>query len=115
MDARNGFATLSDVKLAHIDNAVTDCTRHLSWVSWHHVRRGNNKMADYMASVAMDSQASATIDRQMYGTQRDIFNRTASWVGNDMSGLTSRRRATTVSKLIKEFRDSQAKYFGTSC
>lgn len=53
------------------------------WVSWEHVRREKNKMADYLTNVAMDGKGARTIATPGNGTDRDRVARVRELLHSD--------------------------------
>lgn len=69
IDARNGYASIITAPhLKEIQNTVNQIVANLAWTSWNHVKREWNKMADFMANVAMDTQSSRILDHTSAGT-----------------------------------------------
>ena len=106
IDARNGYATLV---APHLQNAATNVDRiasNIAWISWKHVKREYNKMADYLANVAMDSRGTRTLRETTTGPDSERFKQARHLLENDIQGSTSRLRHTSLIKILRQFQGS---------
>lgn len=62
---------------------MRELSREFGWVSWGHVRREKNRMADYLANVAMDSKGQNTITADDRGPRTTRRTRVEELMHND--------------------------------
>ncbi|KAF1314279.1 reverse transcriptase, partial [Globisporangium splendens] len=106
IDERNGLATITAPQLQKHAVAVDNIVSHLAWASWTHVRREHNKMADFLANVAMDSRGRRTLTPSTRDSEATRFHQVQTLMKNDMNCVASQIRTGSLTRVIKRFLDS---------
>lgn len=80
-----GRATIAATGLTESAQRAKAICREFGWVSWQHVRREKNKMADYLANVAMDGKSRHTMETDEQGPDQARRERVRELMSNDVA------------------------------
>ena len=103
IDERNGLAATTTPQLRKHAVAVDNIASHLAWASWTHVRREHNKMADFLANVAMDSRGRRTLTPSTRDSEATRFQQVQKLMNNDMKCVASQMRTGSLTRVITRF------------
>jgi ribonuclease HI len=104
--AQNGFSSIRQTKLQPLAVRVNQIIDNFAWVSWNHTKREQNKMADLLANMAMNSQSAKILTDESRGNDRVLMSQVADLLENDVGATPSKLRNTSLSAVLMRLRDS---------
>lgn len=81
-----GRADITAARLATSAARAKELSRAFGWVTWTHVRREKNKMAEYLANVAMDGKGNHTMTANESGPDQTRWANVEQLMSNDTDG-----------------------------
>ncbi|KAF1322106.1 hypothetical protein FI667_g11478, partial [Globisporangium splendens] len=94
--AQNGFASIRQTKLQPLAVRVNQIIANFAWTSWNHTKREQNKMADLLANMAMDSKNTKILTDESRGNDQVLLSQVAALLDNDIGATPSKLRNTTL-------------------
>ncbi|KAF1336626.1 reverse transcriptase, partial [Globisporangium splendens] len=104
--AQNGFASIRQTKLQPPAVRVNQIIANFAWISWNHTKREQNKMADLLANVAMNSKSAKILTDESRGNDQVLLSQVAALLDNDISATPSKLRNTSLSAVLMRLRNS---------
>ncbi|KAF1333491.1 hypothetical protein FI667_g2736, partial [Globisporangium splendens] len=95
--AQNGFASIRQTELQPLAVRVNQIIANFAWISWNHTKREQNKMADLLANVAMNSKSAKILTDESRGNDQVLLSQVAALLDNDISATPSKLRNTSLS------------------
>ncbi|KAF1326483.1 Crn-like protein, partial [Globisporangium splendens] len=94
--AQNGFASIRQTKLQPLAVRVNQIIANFAWISWNHTIREQNKMADLLANVAMNSKSARILTGEWWGNDQVLVSQVAALLDNDIGAAPSKLRNTSL-------------------
>ena len=104
--AQNGFSSIRQTKLQPLAVRVNQIIDNFVWVYWNHTKREQNKMADLLANMAMNSQSAKILTDESRGNDRVLMSQVADLLENDVGATPSKLRNTSLSAVLMRLRNS---------
>lgn len=104
--AQNGFSSIRQTKLQPLAVRVNQIIDNFAWVSWNHTKREQNKMADLLANMAMNSKSAKILTDESRGNDRVLMSQVADLLENDVGATPSKLRNTSLSAVLMRLRNS---------
>ncbi|KAF1314665.1 Retrotransposon nucleocapsid protein, partial [Globisporangium splendens] len=104
--AQNGFSSIRQTKLQPLAVRVNQIIANFAWTSWNHTKREQNKMADLLANMAMNSKTAKILTDESRGNDQVVMSQVAALLGNDIGATPSKLRNTSLSAVLMRLRDS---------
>ncbi|KAF1328525.1 reverse transcriptase, partial [Globisporangium splendens] len=82
--SQNGFASIRQTKLQPLAVRVNQIIANFAWISWNHTKREQNKMADLLANVAMNSKNAKILTDESRGNDQILMSQVAVLLDNDI-------------------------------
>ncbi|KAF1323645.1 Rxlr effector protein, partial [Globisporangium splendens] len=95
--AQNGFASVRQTKLQPLAVRVNQIIANFAWTSWNHTKREQNKMADLLANMAMNSKSAKILTDESRGNDQVLMSQVAALLDNDIGATPSKLRNTSLS------------------
>ncbi|KAF1317704.1 Rxlr effector protein, partial [Globisporangium splendens] len=95
--AQNGFSSIRQTKLQPLAVRVNQIIANFAWTSWNHTKREQNKMADLLANMAMDSKNTKILTDESRGNDQVVMSQVAALLDNDIGAIPSKLRNTSLS------------------
>ncbi|KAF1328452.1 reverse transcriptase, partial [Globisporangium splendens] len=86
--AQNGFASIRQTELQPLAVRVNQIIANFAWISWNHTIREQNKMADLLANVAMNSKNAKILTDESRGNDQILMSQVAALLDNDIENNT---------------------------
>ncbi|KAF1313456.1 Rxlr effector protein, partial [Globisporangium splendens] len=90
--AQNGFASIRQTKLQPLAVRVNQIIANFAWTSWNHTKREQNKMADLLANMAMNSKTAKILTDESRGNGQVVMSQVAALLDNDIGSTSSKLR-----------------------
>ncbi|KAF1322123.1 Rxlr effector protein, partial [Globisporangium splendens] len=98
--AQNGFSSIRQTELQSLAVRVNQIIGNFAWTSWNHTRREQNKMADLLANMAMNSKNAKILTDESRGNDQVLMSQVAALLDNDIGAtlwcFTDRTRRQTL-------------------
>ncbi|KAF1336675.1 Rxlr effector protein, partial [Globisporangium splendens] len=94
--AQNGFASIRQTELQPLAVRVNQIIANFAWISWNHTKREQNKMADLLANVAMNSKSAKILTDESRGNDQILMSQVAVLLDNDIGATPSKLRNTSL-------------------
>ncbi|KAF1336392.1 Rxlr effector protein, partial [Globisporangium splendens] len=94
--AQNGFASIYQTELQPLAVRVNQIIANFAWISWNHTIREQNKMADLLANVAMNSKSAKILTDESRGNDQILMSQVAVLLDNDIGATPSKLRNTSL-------------------
>ncbi|KAF1324729.1 Rxlr effector protein, partial [Globisporangium splendens] len=94
--AQNGFASIRQTELQPLAVRVNQIIANFAWTSWNHTKREQNKMADLLANVAMNSKSAKILTDESRGNDQILMSQVAVLLDNDIGATPSKLRNTSL-------------------
>ncbi|KAF1335443.1 reverse transcriptase, partial [Globisporangium splendens] len=107
--SQNGFASIRQTKLQPLAVRVNQITANFAWTSWNHTKREQNKMADLLANMAMNSKNAKILTDESRGNDQVLLSQVAALLDNDIGATPSKLRNTSLSAMLMRFRNSSTR------
>ncbi|KAF1314920.1 Rxlr effector protein, partial [Globisporangium splendens] len=104
--AQNGFSSIRQTKLQPLAVRVNQIIANFAWTSWNHTKREQNKMADLLANMAMNSKSAKILTDESRGNDQVLMSQVAALLDNDIGATPSRLRNTSLSAVLMRLRNS---------
>ncbi|KAF1333213.1 Rxlr effector protein, partial [Globisporangium splendens] len=104
--AQNGFASIRQTELQPLAVRVNQIIANFAWISWNHTKREQNKMADLLANVAMNSKSAKILTDEARGNDQVLMSQVAALLDNDTGATPSNLRNTSLSAVLMRLRNS---------
>ncbi|KAF1327192.1 Rxlr effector protein, partial [Globisporangium splendens] len=104
--AQNGFASIRQTELQPLAVRVNQIIANFAWISWNHTKREQNKMADLLANVAMNSKTAKILTDESRGNDQILMSQVAVLLDNDIGATPSKLRNTSLSAVLMRLRNS---------
>ncbi|KAF1336404.1 Rxlr effector protein, partial [Globisporangium splendens] len=104
--AQNGFASIRQTELQPLAVRVNQIIANFAWISWNHTKREQNKMADLLANVAMNSKSAKILTDESRGNDQILMSQVAVLLDNDIGATPSKLRNTSLSAVLMRLRNS---------
>ncbi|KAF1324717.1 reverse transcriptase, partial [Globisporangium splendens] len=104
--AQNGFASIRQTKLQPLAVRVNQIIANFAWTSWNHTKREQNKMADLLANMAMNSKSAKILTDESRGNDQVVMSQVAALLDNDIGATPSQLRNTSLSAVLTRLRNS---------
>ncbi|KAF1328529.1 reverse transcriptase, partial [Globisporangium splendens] len=95
--SQNGFSSIRQTKLQPLAVRVNQIIANFAWTSWNHTKREQNKMADLLANVAMNSKNAKILTDESRGNDQILMSQVAALLDNDIGATPSKLRNTSLS------------------
>ncbi|KAF1326320.1 Rxlr effector protein, partial [Globisporangium splendens] len=104
--SQNGFASIRQTELQPLAVRVNQIIANFAWISWNHTIREQNKMADLLANVAMNSKSAKILTDESRGNDQILMSLVAALLDNDIGATPSKLRNTSLSAVLMRLRNS---------
>ncbi|KAF1321554.1 Rxlr effector protein, partial [Globisporangium splendens] len=104
--SQNGFASIRQTKLQPLAVRVNQIIANFAWISWNHTKREQNKMADLLANMAMNSKSAKILTDESRGNDQILMSQVAVLLDNDIGATPSKHRNTSLSAVLMRLRNS---------
>ncbi|KAF1325291.1 reverse transcriptase, partial [Globisporangium splendens] len=104
--AQNGFASIRQTELQPLAVRVNQIIANFAWTSWNHTKREQNKMADLLANMAMNSKSAKILTDESRGNDQVLMSQVAALLDNDIGATPSKLRNTSLSAVLMRLRNS---------
>ncbi|KAF1336112.1 Rxlr effector protein, partial [Globisporangium splendens] len=104
--AQNGFSSIRQTELQPLAVRVNQIIANFAWISWNHTIREQNKMADLLANVAMNSKSAKILTDESRGNDQILMSQVAVLLDNDIGATPSKLRNTSHSAVLMRLRNS---------
>ncbi|KAF1336036.1 Rxlr effector protein, partial [Globisporangium splendens] len=94
--SQNGFASIRQTELQPLAVRVNQIIANFAWISWNHTKREQNKMADLLANVAMNSKSAKILTGESRGNDQ-LFDQA---LGDSKGRIIEMRRESTTGDRI---------------
>ncbi|KAF1325866.1 Rxlr effector protein, partial [Globisporangium splendens] len=98
--SQNGFSSIRQTKLQPLAARVNQIIANFAWTSWNHTKREQNKMADLLANMAMNSKTAKILTDESRGNDQVVMSQVAALLDNDIGATPSRLRNTSLSAVL---------------
>ncbi|KAF1315123.1 reverse transcriptase, partial [Globisporangium splendens] len=98
--AQNGFASIRQTELQPLAVWVNQIIANFAWISWNHTKREQNKMADLLANMAMNSKSAKILTDESRGNDQVLLSQVAALLDNDIGATPSKLRNTSLSAVL---------------
>ncbi|KAF1335425.1 hypothetical protein FI667_g1205, partial [Globisporangium splendens] len=88
--AQNGFASVRQTELQPPAVRVNQIVASFAWTSWNHTKREQNKMADLLANMAMNSKTAKILTDESRGNDQVLMSQVAALLDNDIGATPSK-------------------------
>ncbi|KAF1318280.1 Rxlr effector candidate protein, partial [Globisporangium splendens] len=95
--SQNGFSSIRQTKLQPLAVRVNQIIANFTWTSWNHTKREQNKMADLLANMAMNSKNAKILTDESRGNDQVVMSQVAALLDNDIGATPSQLRNTSLS------------------
>ncbi|KAF1313253.1 Rxlr effector protein, partial [Globisporangium splendens] len=82
--SQNGFSSIRQTKLQPLAARVNQIIANFAWTSWNHTRREQNKMADLLANMAMNSKSAKILTDESRGNDQVVMSQVAALLDTDI-------------------------------
>ncbi|KAF1320967.1 Rxlr effector protein, partial [Globisporangium splendens] len=83
--AQNGFSSIRQTKLQPLAVRVNQIIANFAWTSWNHTKREQNKMADLLANMAMNSKSAKILTDESRGNDQVLMSQVAARLDSDIA------------------------------
>ncbi|KAF1324660.1 Rxlr effector protein, partial [Globisporangium splendens] len=104
--SQNGFSSIRQTKLQPLAVRVNQIIANFAWTSWNHTKREQNKMADLLANMAMNSKSAKILTDESRGNDQVLMSQVAALLANDIGATPSQLRNTSLSAVLMRLRNS---------
>ncbi|KAF1315581.1 Rxlr effector protein, partial [Globisporangium splendens] len=104
--AQNRFSSIRQTKLQPLAVRVNQIIANFAWTSWNHTKREQNKMADLLANMAMNSKNAKILIDESRGNDQVLLSQVAALLDNDIGAAPSKLRNTSLSAVFMRLRNS---------
>ncbi|KAF1314926.1 Rxlr effector protein, partial [Globisporangium splendens] len=104
--AQNGFSSIRQTKLQPLAIRVNQIIANFAWTSWNHTKREQNKMADLLANMGMNSKNAKIFTDESRGNDQVVMSQVAALLDTDIGATPSRLRNTSLSAVLMRLRKS---------
>ncbi|KAF1323317.1 hypothetical protein FI667_g10679, partial [Globisporangium splendens] len=104
--AQNGFASIRQTKLQPLAVRVNQIIASFAWTSWNHTKREQNKMADLLANMAVNSKNAKILTDESRGDDQVVMSQVAALLDSDIGATPSKLRNTSLSAVLMRLRSS---------
>ncbi|KAF1333190.1 Rxlr effector protein, partial [Globisporangium splendens] len=104
--SQNGFSSIRQTELQPLAVRVNQIIANFAWISWNHTKREQNKMADLLANVAMNSKSAKILTDESRGNDQVLMSQVAALLDNDIGATPSNLRNTSLSAVLMRLRNS---------
>ncbi|KAF1314687.1 reverse transcriptase, partial [Globisporangium splendens] len=94
--SQNGFSSIRQTKLQPLAARVNQVIANFAWTSWNHAKREQNKMADLLANMAMNSKSAKILTDESRGNDQILMSQVAALLDNDIGVTPSKLRNTSL-------------------
>ncbi|KAF1323710.1 reverse transcriptase, partial [Globisporangium splendens] len=95
--SQNGFSSIRQTKLQPLAVRVNQIIANFTWTSWNHTKREQNKMADLLANMAMNSESAKILTDESRGNDQVFMSQVTALLDNDIGATPSTLRNTSLS------------------
>ncbi|KAF1321842.1 reverse transcriptase, partial [Globisporangium splendens] len=82
---QNGFASIHQTELQPLAVRVNQIIANFAWTSWNHTKREQNKMADLLANMAMNSKNAKILTDESRGNDQVLMSQVAALLDNEIA------------------------------
>ncbi|KAF1336462.1 Reverse transcriptase precursor, partial [Globisporangium splendens] len=104
--SQNGFSLIRQTKLQPLAVRVDQIIANFAWTSWNHTKREQNKMADLLANMAMNSKTAKILTDESRGNDQVLLSQVAALLDNDIGATPSKLRNTSLTAVLTRLRNS---------
>ncbi|KAF1324711.1 reverse transcriptase, partial [Globisporangium splendens] len=104
--AQNGFSSIRQTELQPLAIRVNQVVANFAWTSWNHTKREQDKMADLLANMAMNSKNAKILADESRGNDQVLLSQVAALLDNDIGATPSKLRNTSLSAVLMRLRNS---------
>ncbi|KAF1329275.1 Rxlr effector protein, partial [Globisporangium splendens] len=98
--SQNGFSSIRQTELQPLAVRVNQTIVNFAWISWNHTKREQNKMADLLANMAMNSKSAKILTDESRGNDQILMSQVAVLLDNDIGATPSKLRNTSLFLII---------------
>ncbi|KAF1316267.1 Rxlr effector protein, partial [Globisporangium splendens] len=84
----NEFDSIRQTKLQPLAVRVNQIIANFAWISWNHTKREQNKMADLLANMAMNSKNAKILTDESRGNDQVLMSQVAALLDNDIDRIS---------------------------
>ncbi|KAF1333740.1 reverse transcriptase, partial [Globisporangium splendens] len=96
--SQNGFSSIRQTELQPLAARVNQIIANFAWISWNHTKREQNKMADLLANMAMNSKSAKILTDESRGNDQILLSQVAALLDNDIGATPSKLRNTSLTR-----------------
>ncbi|KAF1323116.1 Major facilitator superfamily, partial [Globisporangium splendens] len=93
---QNGFSSIRQTKLQPLAVRVNQVIANFARTSWNRTKREQNKMADLLANMAMNSKSAKILTDESRGNDQVVMSQVAALLDNDIGATPSKLRNTSL-------------------
>ncbi|KAF1324791.1 Rxlr effector protein, partial [Globisporangium splendens] len=82
--SQNGFSSIRQTKLQPLAVRVNQIVANFAWTSWNHTKREQNKMADLLANMGMNSKNAKILTAESRGNDQVVMSQVAALLDTDI-------------------------------
>ncbi|KAF1318308.1 Rxlr effector protein, partial [Globisporangium splendens] len=82
--SQNGFSSIRQTKLQPLAVRVNQIIANFAWTSWNHTKREQNKMADLLANMGMNSKNAKILTAESRGNDQVVMSQVAALLDTDI-------------------------------
>ncbi|KAF1333210.1 Short chain dehydrogenase, partial [Globisporangium splendens] len=98
--AQNGFSSIRQTELQPLAVRVNQIIANFAWISWNHTKREQNKMADLLANVAMNSKSAKILTDESRGNDQVLMSQVAALLDNDIEPKEALNQSSMAPKTV---------------
>ncbi|KAF1323052.1 Serine/threonine protein kinase, partial [Globisporangium splendens] len=111
---QNGFSSIRQTKLQPLAVRVNQVIANFARTSWNRTKREQNKMADLLANMAMNSKNAKILTDESRGNDQVVMSQVAALLDNGVGATPSKLRNTSLSAVFMRLRNSSTElHLGT--